>query len=153
MKRQIKRMLKPVARMLWRGTSPIRRPLVRKFNNKVGTLMHEQISSISSMQDRLSRDIHAALEHHRHYHEQKAREVQPVIQELNLVLDGVVRELTRLQNQVEILHQRIEEQAVDNAVARFSTVGEVDDFESDESENGECLLPLGTDHHWNRKSG
>jgi hypothetical protein len=148
MKRHVKRMMKSVARAMWKRSGVLRRPLSRKFQ----ALMHEHVS----------RHFHVALENstvalQQHttvvLQQHTAKEVQPIIQELSLVLDGVVRELTRLQNQVEMLHQRIEEQSAEASVVRFSTIGEADDFEPYAAGNGECLLAMGSDHHWNRKSG
>jgi hypothetical protein len=87
----MKRLLKKLAKSLWRISAPIRRPAIRKFD-------HHMIELFSSFSLR-DRDP-ANLERARH-------EVAPA--NLDLALSSVVRELARLQIQVEVLQQQIDD--------------------------------------------
>ena len=73
----MKRLFKKLARSLWRSTAPVSRPAIRKFD-------HHMMQLIGS----LSLHCNAPAK-------------------LDLALSSVVRELARLQIQVEILQQQI----------------------------------------------
>src|SRR5262249_7718864 len=75
--RTMKRLLKTVAKALWRGTLPLRRPLSRKFEG--------YLSRCLKPTERLLAD------------------------ETNTLMEHVVRELVRLQRQVDHLQQTIED--------------------------------------------
>ena len=93
----MKRMIKSIARAMWAGIGPVRRPLVRKFH----LLMNDRHRSVvDEIDQRVAQHFHA-----------RSQFAESIVQELNLVLDSMVRELTRLQAQVEVLHQQIEEQS------------------------------------------
>jgi hypothetical protein len=75
----MKRLFKKLARTLWWMSSPLRRPLVRKFDRHMVRLL----GSVT---------LHTEAPTH-----------------IDLSLTSVVRELARLQIQVEILQQQIED--------------------------------------------
>ena len=73
----MKRLVKRVLKMLWKATSPLRRPILRKAE---------------AFLTRCLRPTEALLAH-----------------ETNVLMDHVVRELVRLQRQVEGLQQAVED--------------------------------------------
>jgi len=96
----MKSLFKKLARSLWRMSAPVSRPVIRKFDEHMMRL----IGSVS-----LRADAPANLD---------------------LALSSVVRELARLQMQVEILQQQIDDlQSSDRDGARpesrLSVVGEI----------------------------
>jgi hypothetical protein len=76
----MKRVIKSALRVLWRGTGPIRRPILRKYESF------------------LKRCLPPAVPPARY-----------PIEETNALMDEVVRELIRLQGQTEYLRQAVEE--------------------------------------------
>ena len=102
----MKRVIKMLARRLWRITAPISRPVIRKFDHHLVGLL----GSASARADAPS-----------------PRTEMPA--NIDLALSSVVRELARLQIQVEILQHKIDDmQASDHDRARpenrLSLVGE-----------------------------
>ena len=96
----MKRLFKKLARSLWRISAPVSRPVIRKFD-------HHMTQLLCSFSQRAETPAH-----------------------LDLVLTSVVRELARLQIQVEILQQQIddlESSGRDGArpESRLSVVGEI----------------------------
>jgi hypothetical protein len=73
----MKRLVKHILKGLWRATSPLRRPILRK---------------VEAFMTRSLRQSEALLAH-----------------ETNVLMDHVVRELVRLQRQVEGLQQAVED--------------------------------------------
>jgi hypothetical protein len=102
----MKRLLKTMARPVWRMSAPARRPLVRKFDHHMMQLLNSLAPPASP----------------------PALPAAPA--DLDLVLSSVVRELGRLQMQVEALQQQIDErQSSDRdgarAESRLSVVAEI----------------------------
>ena len=96
----MKRLFKQPARILWRITGPLRRPLIRKFDRHLLQLFGSVAVHCNAPAD------------------------------LELTLSSVVRELARLQLQVEALQQQIDDleaRGRDGARAesRLSVVGEI----------------------------
>jgi hypothetical protein len=96
----MKRLFKKIARSLWRISAPISRPVIRKFD-------HHMAQLIVSLLPR--NDMPATIE---------------------LALRSNVRELARIQTQIEILQQQIEdlratEREGSRSKSRFSVVGEI----------------------------
>jgi|SRR5271157_244025 len=96
----MKRLFKKLARSLWRSTASVSRPVIRKFD-------HHMMQLLGS----LSLHCNAPAN-------------------LDLALSSVVRELARLQIQVEILQQQIDdlESSVREGArpeSRLSVVGEI----------------------------
>ena len=73
----MKRLVKKVAKALWRGTLPIRRPFLHKFENYLSRCLRPTEQLLSD--------------------------------ETNTLMEHVVRELVRLQRQVDYLQQTVEE--------------------------------------------
>ena len=96
----MKRLFKKLARSLWRISAPVSRPVIRKFD-------HHMMQLLGSFSQRAEAPAN-----------------------LDLALSSVVRELARLQIQVEILQQQIddlESSGRDGArpESRLSVVGEI----------------------------
>jgi hypothetical protein len=95
----MKRLFTMLAKSLWQFSAPVTRPIIRKFDQHIMHLL----------------DSHSAR--------------VGMAANLDLALSSVVRELARLQTQVEILQQQIDDlQAIDQEVTqlkgRLSVVGE-----------------------------
>ena len=85
----MKSMISKLNRSLWRISAPVRRPLLRKFDDHAMQLLRQLPLPAAPPAD------------------------------LDLVLNSVVRELTRLRAQVEGLQQQIEDlQSIDRDAAR-----------------------------------
>ena len=96
----MKRLFKKLARTLWRMSAPVSRPVIRKFDQH----MMQILGSLSQRVDAPAN--------------------------LDLAVSSVVRELARLQIQVEILQQQIDdlESSVRDGArpeSRLSVVGEI----------------------------
>jgi hypothetical protein len=102
----IKRMLRSIAKAGWAGIGPVRRPLIRKFQRSV----------VDEIGRRVAQHVHTAP-------------ASTTLQDIDLVLDSMVRELTRLQAQVEVLQLQVEEltsvtRDAARPESRLSVVGE-----------------------------
>ena len=96
------RLIKKLARTLWRTTAPVRRPLVSTFDQHLVQLVQPLLL--------VQREPSAEVE---------------------LALRSVVRELGRLQSQVQSLQQQIaalqsSDRNANSAERRLSVVGEID---------------------------
>jgi hypothetical protein len=96
----MKWMMKKLSRSLWLVSAPVRRPLLRKFDHHAMHLLRQLPLHFGPPAD------------------------------LDLVLNSVVRELARLQVQVEVLQQQIDDlQSIDHDAARherrLSVVSEI----------------------------
>jgi hypothetical protein len=112
----MKRLLKAIARAIWRLTGPFRRPVVRRLDNHLSRLVDGSIEG--RVVPRLEA-IAAALARIEGF-EGGLRGVEHAINvarctsdahaaDANLLMDSVVRELARLQMQVEVLQQAVQE--------------------------------------------
>lgn len=113
----MKRMLKSVAKGCWRLTGPIRRPLGRKFDaavsRVVAVVVQEQVRA--AILPRFDANDHG-LSLARH-------EVHVQGLETNLTLDSLVREIGRLQMQIEVLQQMLGDRQIEEDDG-LSLVGE-----------------------------
>jgi len=96
----MKRLLKKFARTLWRMSAPVSRPVIRKFDEHMMYLLGSYSQRVDAPAN------------------------------LDLVLSSVVRELARLQIQVEMLQQQIEdlqpsERDGTRLESRLSVVGDI----------------------------
>jgi hypothetical protein len=78
--------------MLWRLTGPLRRPLVRRFHQRMTAAALEAMQSCPAWSQPPAHD-------------------RMLSAEMDLLLESVVRELVRLQMQVELLHEMVRESA------------------------------------------
>jgi uncharacterized coiled-coil protein SlyX len=138
-------MIRSIAKALWKGIGPIRRPLICKFHS---VMNEHQRSAVDELDQRVARHFHTVLERLGAI-EARSQFADSVVQELDLVLNSMVRELTRVQAQVEMLDQKFEEQSTGATVVGFGTVDEADDCVPSAVGNGERPLAVGAQPHWN----
>jgi hypothetical protein len=107
----MKRIIKSIFKVLWRATSPVRRPLMARFDARVSGLIEGAVIS------RMTPAIIQALAVSEHRLERiegtLARaddSVAALAEELDLVLNGMSREVFRLQAQVEMLQRSLVDQ-------------------------------------------
>jgi hypothetical protein len=106
----MKRLFKKLARTLWRISAPVRRPVIRKFDHHMMRLL----SSVYLRGDAPAVQVRA-----------------DVPANLDLLLNSVVRELARLQDQVEMLQGQIydlesSDKGEAQAESRLAVIGEID---------------------------
>ncbi len=94
----MKRILKRFARAGWRLTGPIRRPLGRKAEATLTRIVHDQVEG--AVRPRFDLLLHVMNTARQEAHANRV--------ETNLVLDSLVREITRLQLRVESLQEALE---------------------------------------------
>jgi hypothetical protein len=99
----MRRLLKTPLRLLWRLTAVLRRPLVRKLDRKLIRLCREELApalAVQSLELRAENDrLYETLRHI----QAQLQGQQHVLGEMSLALDSLIRELVRLQMQVEAL--------------------------------------------------
>lgn len=114
MKSFLKRLARAVARPLWRLSAPIRRPLARRFDERLTRIVENSIRThwnhvhvsldppdLGSVET-LVLEMTASLSMARQIAEHHA-------EESTLLMDGLVREVARLQLQLESLSELVEE--------------------------------------------
>jgi hypothetical protein len=131
----MKQALRTVARPFWWLTRPLRRPLVAKSNNHISQLVSNVIQehALGPILPRLDAQV-PALERIESS-VQAARAVGDAhAAETNLLLDSLVREVARLQMQVESLREAIGEIALPERLTLVAASDDDDDLaaESDE---------------------
>jgi hypothetical protein len=89
----MKKLIKRVLKALWRATGPIRRPLQSRIEGVAGRALTEGLAA--EVQPQLRR-IEASGNH-----------ANALAYEMNLALNSLVREVARLQIQIELLEQEI----------------------------------------------
>ena len=104
----MKRLLKKVLRSAWRATAPARRPIARKVH---AYLVRANVAALAeaeavNVHDRILPPLYWGFEASI---EATHRAAASLSADTSLVLNSVVRELARLQMQVEILQQVVEE--------------------------------------------
>ena len=119
----MKRLLKQMARRLWRMSAPVRRPLIRKFDHHMMQLriLFLGVDVPSDVELALSNFVTSTpgSKYSRQYQsgsEQcltRSGQAPGSPADLDLALNSVVRELGRLQMQVEALQQQIDDLAVE----------------------------------------
>ncbi len=114
----MKRILSKVLRSCWRITGPVRRPLVARFDSRVSRLVSDTVNArmmptlveaLASSGDRLERIERSIAS--------ADRAATNLAEEVDLVLNGLSREIFRLQAQLEQLQRRLDDEA------RFATNG------------------------------
>lgn len=107
----MKRVLRAIARRLWRLTDPVRRPLIQRFHGTITRLVANVVEerAIGPILPRLDLAL-ASLERLEQGVNCARHEVNNVYGvDTNLALDGLVREVTRLQRQLDALREIVEE--------------------------------------------
>lgn len=94
----MKRFLKTVLKAMWKKTAIVRRPILRKLDAHVEHVLDQSVRT--PVMEAVQASTHAT---------------QVLAFDMNLVLNSVVRELARLQLQVEALQQLAEEGALDRS--------------------------------------
>jgi hypothetical protein len=125
MKQRLKAALKP----LWRATLPLRRPFARKLAARVCEGVQEPLRGVYAHLEVANAALQR-LEHPQGPLQTIEREIQisrahavSLGSDTNLLLDSLVRELARLQRQIEVLQQ-----SVDELSDRHETLGVVGGF-------------------------
>jgi len=123
----MKRIFASVSNALWRMTAPVRRPLVTRFDSRVSRLVSGAIN------DRVIPPITEALavsgrrlERIEESLERADLTASNMVQEVDMVLNGLSREIFRLQVQVEKLQRSLGEEGRTSG-NRLSIVTESDD--------------------------
>lgn len=104
----MKRLLKSILKGAWGKTAVVRRPIVRRLDAHVERVLDRSVRT--PVIEAVQASTHAT---------------QVLAFDMNLVLNSVVRELARLQLQVEALQQLAEESAADRS--HLSVVAPGDD--------------------------
>lgn len=81
-------------RLLWQLTRPIRRPLVARFDRRIVNLMGADFRALSEQMNCLSTQVMQSNERH-----------LDTVREMNVFVEGLVREVARLQSQMLALSQ------------------------------------------------
>jgi hypothetical protein len=127
MKRRIRAVLKPI----WRMTLPLRRPVSARLTAHVAQGVQEPLRGVYEHLEAANGALQR-LEHpqgtirtiEREIHISRAH-AGALASDANLLLDSLVRELARLQRQIEVLQQ-----SVDDLADRHGSLGIVGAFES-----------------------
>jgi hypothetical protein len=106
----MKRIFSLVLRSFWRITGPVRKPVVARFDSRVSRLISdtvnarmmptlvEALASSGYRLERIERNIASA-----------DRAATNLAEEVDLVLNGLSREIFRLQLQIELLQRRLDD--------------------------------------------
>lgn len=116
----MKRFLKTVARSGWRLTGPIRRPIGRKVDAKLSRVVATTVDSV--VREHIQTQLHPRLDALEQNVWHGRGEVNAHATETNLTLDSLVREIGRLQMQVEVLQQMLSERT--GSAGGLAVVGE-----------------------------
>lgn len=128
MTRVIETLLKAPARLFWRLARPVRRALMQRLNAHLAHVVAEGLAGPSARLDAVTAAlgrIEESVNVGRHVAEHQSADA-------NLLLDGLVREVARLQMQIEALREAIDE-AQGHGLA---LVGRQEAEEPDQSEAG-----------------
>ena len=112
----MKQLLKRIARKLWNLTGPVRRPIMRKVHQGLTQVL--QVAVTDPIQARLN-GLETGLNLARH-------EVHAQGEETNLNLDSLVREVARLQWQVEALQIALAERDAEGSGLSVVEAGSTD---------------------------
>lgn len=81
-------------KLLWHATRPVRRPIVAKFDNYIVHLLGADFRALSDQLSRVSVQVAEANERHANS-----------VRDMNVFVDGLLREVGRLQSQMLALSQ------------------------------------------------
>ncbi len=112
----MKRIFALVFKFFWRLSSPIRKPLLARFDARVSRLVSDTVNA------RMMPTLVEALASSGHRLERIERSIagadraaSHLAEEVDLVLNGLSREIFRLQAQLELLQRRLDEESRFNA--------------------------------------
>ena len=94
LRRRIRSLVIAPLKLVWRLLRPLRRPLVARFDYRIVQLLGVEFQGLSTQMNRLSVQVAQAQD------QQLA-----TIREMNLFVEGLVREIARVQSQVQVLSQ------------------------------------------------
>jgi hypothetical protein len=114
----MKRIFALVYKGLWRLTWSVRRPLVKRFDDRISRLISDTVNArmMPTLVEALAASGHR-LERIERSIAGADRAATNLAEEVDLVLNGLSREIFRLQSQLELLQRRLEEDS------RFSVNG------------------------------
>lgn len=130
----MKRMIKSVVRSGWRLTGPIRRPLGRKLDSKLTHAVAIVVDSI--VREQIQAQIHPRLDGLDLNVWQGRGEANAHATEVNLTLDSLVREIGRLQMQIESLQDLLAEREATGEGLSVVDGAYLDDFPGDRAKVG-----------------
>lgn len=111
--------LKHAGRALWRGLAPVRRPLARKLDAWIGGVVETRVRAlIVEEHGRLRPALDATtatVREHIDRNEDTVGYLRRTSRENTLLLDSLVRELVRMQAQLESIRRDVEDLAPDGA--------------------------------------
>jgi hypothetical protein len=114
-------------KMFWRITGPVRRPLLKRFDARVSRLVSDTVNArmmptlveaLAASGDRLERIERSIAS--------ADRTATNLAEEVDLVLNGLSREIFRLQTQLDLIQRRLEEDSR-SSVNGFSIINESGD--------------------------
>jgi hypothetical protein len=135
------RLLKRMLKALWHKTAFVRRPIMTRIDHRLTFVIHQVIETrvpqviVPTIQQVLEDRIAQLETNLRNLVPQRPPIHDCPVYEVNLVLNSVVREIARLQMEVETLQQMVEESA--NRWSGLSIVGGPDDHERFSDRGGE----------------
>lgn len=94
LRRRVRSLVFTPLKLGWRLLRPLRRPLVARFDYRIVQLLGVEFQGLSTQMNRLSVQVAQAQD------QQLA-----TIREMNIFVEGLVREIARLQSQVQALSQ------------------------------------------------
>jgi len=109
MNRWIKAPLKAILKPLWRLSAPVRRPLLRKFDEHLAHALAQNLIGPSARLEATHAAVAGALVRLEGSLQVGRHVVEHQNADANLLLDGLVREVARLQLQIEALREAIDE--------------------------------------------
>jgi hypothetical protein len=120
-------LLKRSLRALWRALAPIRRPIVRKAEARLGAFLEATVRPLVA--EELERRVHPSLDATAAVVRENIGRTEDVVQflrrsaqENTLLLDSLVRELIRVQLQLEALQQHVHDRGPGDPADPFATL-------------------------------
>jgi hypothetical protein len=94
LRRRVRSLVFAPLKLVWRLLRPLRRPLVARFDFRIVQLLGDQFQGLSTQMNRLS--VQVAQAHDQHL---------ATTRDMNVFVEGLVREIARLQAQLQALSQ------------------------------------------------
>lgn len=113
MSQAVTRTIRKILTIPWRITTPLRRPVARKFDEHVARIVALGVSSIPARLDQLS----GSLERIETSIAVGRQVVEHQNADANMLLDSVIRELARLQLQIDELREVVHKDSTDGGLS------------------------------------